>query len=388
MEGMHSVYAVKKKRRDEEHVKTMRARNMNLDPWTHTNKTNKLANRYEVRVDNWMRDGEEKERIAPDPTKTSVFHHKFRDRSPERELANASISPRRYTTEALRIADALSASHREREPYTGKPIALFRARNKDGDIHADSTMRFKPRNSKQRIAEHVAGNLVAEQPPWTRYDHPTHQRSRDVKKSKWVGGGCVDFDLSPHLKDAWPHDFVAANAPYALAFGARAEDFRERNPELEHSGEFLNNVPGYFPDNTKGKWQMDYDLGRPVRHDWKGTRSPPATPLFHAGEGPFAGGSEVMNTSTSTKRVVAGRVASPKSYWKASTQISVQKKEAVERYLTIPDRPFEQHQERASTASSMLHDHNLNCTSPRSRGASSPKGRGGTNAMQGTAASG
>mmetsp|Transcript_3268 Transcript_3268/g.6528 ORF Transcript_3268/g.6528 Transcript_3268/m.6528 type:complete len:384 (+) Transcript_3268:97-1248(+) len=354
---MHSVFALKKKEREEQHVASIRARIMSEDPASHSRKTKKLANRYEVRVDSWMKDGEGKERIASD--KNTVFYHKFRDRSPTCELGNPSISPRRYATEAQRIADALAATHSDREQYTGKPIALFRARDKAREIHADSTMRFRPRKQKDRIEEYIAGNLVAVKDPWTRYDHPSHKKSRDVERNKWVGGEGVDFDLSVSLKEEWPHNFVAASAPYALAFGAKPDDFRERNPQMEHSGEFLNNVPGYFPDDTPGKWQMDFELGRPVRQDLSRRRSPPTSPAStnYAADGHFAGGSEVMNMSSSTKRIRGGRVVSPKNYWKASTQISVQKKEAVDRYHGIPDRPFEQHQERASTATSLLHEH-------------------------------
>lgn len=42
----------------------------------------------------------------------------------------------------------------------------------------------------------------------------------------------------------WPHDYLAAEEPYAPLFGTKPDDFRQRNVENEIAGEFANNVPG------------------------------------------------------------------------------------------------------------------------------------------------
>lgn len=79
-------------RSDAEAALKIRSRSENRAPAQHQIKTQVFANRYEVRVDSWLRDCSE----SPPPrniSPTSVFHHRFRDRSPDKEIAHGHVSP-------------------------------------------------------------------------------------------------------------------------------------------------------------------------------------------------------------------------------------------------------------------------------------------------------
>lgn len=91
---MHSIYTIKKKLKAEAEAIRIASRSMAADPGNHQLKTHQLANRYESRVDTWLRETAESPppRLLPPQ---SVHHHRFRDRSPDQEIAHASISPQR-----------------------------------------------------------------------------------------------------------------------------------------------------------------------------------------------------------------------------------------------------------------------------------------------------
>lgn len=275
--------------------------------------------------------------------------------------------------EATRIAQNVEANSGPTDTWAPAPISVFRMREKDKEIVG--ALRYRARNSQERIEEFVAQNLCAEQPPWSRKDHPSHHTERPKSPEKWVAGQGHDFYLGPAKADAFPHNFVGSEAPYAAAFGSRHDDFRKREPESELGGEFHNRVPGYFPDSTPGKWEMSLELPRPAINQRNAKRiGSPTSPSGAGRLSPLDKLDSMMPANSvsifpsSTKRVRGGRVVSPKNYWKASSQISNPAPPAVERYHSNSERSFGSHNERTQVATILLLDHkNLNSTGASSK---------------------
>lgn len=273
--------------------------------------------------------------------------------------------------EATRIAQSVEVNGGPTDTWAPAPITVFRLRDKEKEI--GGAFRYRARNSQERIEEFVAQNLCAERPPWSRKDHPSHHTERPRSPDRWVAGEGKDFDLGPAKPDAFPHNFVGSEAPYGAAFGSKPDDFRKRDPDSELSGEFHNIVPGYFPDSTPGKWEMSPELPRPAESQRIAKRISSPTSPSSGKSSPDRLDSLMPNHSVSlfpsnTKRVCAGRVVSPKNYWKASSQISNPAPPAVERYHSNSDRAFGSHGERTQVATVLLLDHkNLNSTASSSK---------------------
>jgi hypothetical protein len=375
---MHSIHVVNKRERDSLTAERLRSRTEPPDLGKHRNKTRRLAQNYETRVDRWLLQTSDS-RIEALPRMKLACHHEFRERSVDLELANPRVSPLNYTTERDRIEHELSrgpSSLIMRDRWTQKSGSLFREREPGKEIQL--SMVFSHRSASERINDEIEKNPVMPLQPWTRFDNPIYRKFRGAVDPSKHTGGC-DFDLYRSRgfgpRSPPPKNFLFSQMEFARPFGSRPSDFRPEDSGTFIEGHFYNVVPGYSPDRQPGKWRMDPGIsGPPMPPKYWDICMPPLRSLMSAENKQInipdvmvnRRGSELCSPEkTSSSKTLGSPLKGdvpypqPKTYWKAITQVSNSPPRSARFYNeeVQTQKSFIDHSERAEHAQKSVLQH-------------------------------
>lgn len=253
---MHSVYIIKKAEKEKQVQQRLALRTESTSPDAHREKTRRLAERSEIRLDEWLMNTAQFGVETLEEQKLAC-NHKFRDRLPQMELGHCAVSPSRYVTQTDRIEATIKNQMIMRDRYRKLlQSEIFRQRDEVKEIQP--RLKFASCTEDDRINNAITMNPVMPLQPWTPYDHPTRRKLRDDDSRKNMSS--KDFDIYRRAGGGYPHDFLNASEAFKRQFGSKPDDFRPRNREPDLGGEFRNVVPGFHTDNIPGKWNMDLTL--------------------------------------------------------------------------------------------------------------------------------